>query len=80
MPSDSRIHEYARYSGIAVEISATMALPVAAGYYADSYLETHPWLLLLGIVLGLAGIIIYLYKLGIQSQQKPQPHNKNKQE
>ncbi|MCA1802438.1 MAG: AtpZ/AtpI family protein [Rhodothermaceae bacterium] len=79
MPSDSRLHEYARYSGIAVEISATMAVPVAVGYYADGYFDTHPWLLLMGIVLGLAGIIIYLYKLGIQSQQKPQSFKKNKQ-
>jgi hypothetical protein len=30
--------------------------------------------------LGLAGIIIYLYKLGIQSQQKPQPRKKNIEE
>ncbi|TVQ11365.1 MAG: AtpZ/AtpI family protein [Balneolaceae bacterium] len=76
MRSDSRLHEYARFSGIAVEISATMGLPVAGGYFADSYFDTHPWLLLLGIVLGLAGIIVYLYKLGIQSQQKPQPGKK----
>lgn len=80
MRSDSRLHEYARYSGIAVEISATMGLPVAGGYYADRYFGTHPWLLLLGIVLGLAAIIVYLYKLGIQSQQKPLPSKKNKQE
>lgn len=80
MRSDSRLHDYARYSGVAVEISATMGLPIAGGYYADSYFDTHPWLLLLGIVLGLAGIIIYLYKLGIQSQHMPQQRKKNIEE
>jgi F0F1-type ATP synthase assembly protein I len=79
MRSDSRLHEYARYSGIAVEISATMGLPVAGGYYADKYFDTHPMLLLLGIVLGLAGIIVYLYKLGIQSRDKPQLKKKKQQ-
>ncbi|MFU8860652.1 MAG: AtpZ/AtpI family protein [Cyclonatronaceae bacterium] len=79
MRSDSRLHEYAKYSGIAVEITATMGLPVAAGFYADRYFDTHPWLLLAGIFLGLAGIIIYLYKLGIQSQQNSHNHeNKEK--
>lgn len=80
MRSDSRLHEYAKYSGIAVEITATMGLPVAGGYYADRYFDTHPWLLLAGVILGLAGIIIYLYKLGIQSQQKPDTRNNEKNE
>jgi F0F1-type ATP synthase assembly protein I len=73
MNGKSGLHEYARYSGIAFEIAATMGLPVAGGYFADEYLGTHPWLLLLGILLGLAGIIIYLYNLGIQSQRKSHP-------
>jgi F0F1-type ATP synthase assembly protein I len=72
MKKKTSLHEYARYSGIAVEIAATMGLPVAGGYFADKYFDTHPWLLLLGVFLGLAGIIIYLYKLGIQSQPSDQ--------
>jgi F0F1-type ATP synthase assembly protein I len=76
MNSESRLHEYARYSGIAFEIAATMGLPVAGGYYADIYFDTHPWMLLLGVFLGLAGIIFYLYKLGVQSRNSSH-HNRH---
>jgi F0F1-type ATP synthase assembly protein I len=80
MKPGSRLHEYARYSGIAVEIAATMGLPVAGGYYADQYFDTHPWLLLAGVFLGLVGIMIYLYKLGVQSGNMKEESNQHRRD
>ncbi len=33
------------------------------GYYLDAWLGTGPWLLIVGVILGTAGALIWLYRL-----------------
>ncbi len=39
------------------------------GYYADAWLGTGPWLLIVGVVLGTAGALTWLYRLVARLQQ-----------
>ncbi|MBI1760624.1 MAG: AtpZ/AtpI family protein [Acidobacteria bacterium] len=39
------------------------------GYYLDAWLGTGPWLLIVGVILGTAGALIWLYRLVARIQQ-----------
>lgn len=39
------------------------------GYYADAWLGTGPWLLLVGVIAGTAGALTWLYRMVAQLKQ-----------
>lgn len=39
------------------------------GYYLDAWLRTGPWLLIVGVILGTAGALTWLYRLVNRLQQ-----------
>jgi F0F1-type ATP synthase assembly protein I len=39
------------------------------GYYLDAWLGTGPWLVIVGVILGTAGALIWLYRLVARLQQ-----------
>jgi ATP synthase protein I len=39
------------------------------GYYLDAWLGTGPWLLIVGVILGTAGALTWLYRLVNRLQQ-----------
>ncbi len=53
------------YLGLGLQLAVSLLAFVAIGYWADRLLGTEPWLLSVGIVLGMVAIfvrIVYLVK------------------
>jgi ATP synthase protein I len=52
---------------------ACVAVGLAAGYFADSWLGTKPWLLLIGLGLGIAAAGVNFYRtIKTLNQQDPE--------
>ena len=47
-----------QYLGLGVEIAVALAIPILAGYYIDLYVNTSPFGILGGIILGL--VLLFL--------------------
>lgn len=64
------MHAYVRYTGIGMQFLLLMLLPMGAGYWADSALETTPWLLVAGAVLGAIGAMTWLVRTVTRMESK----------
>ncbi len=74
MPTKQSYNSYLKYTGIGIEIALSVVIPLFLGIYADSYFDSSPWGLLIGLVFGLLGIGVNLYKVVIlvnKNQKKP---------
>jgi len=49
-------------SSIGVTLVVTTVIGLVAGYYADRWLDTKPWLLLLGLGFGIAAGFVNLFR------------------
>ncbi|MBI2158838.1 MAG: AtpZ/AtpI family protein [Candidatus Rokubacteria bacterium] len=49
-------------SGIGITLVVATVIGLAAGYYADRWLGTAPWLMLLGLGLGIAAGFVNLFR------------------
>lgn len=58
------------YMGMGLQISASFAFFVFLGYWADGKLGTSPLMLLVGVVLGMAGMVLVLMKVLRQANKK----------
>ncbi|MBO6524563.1 MAG: AtpZ/AtpI family protein [Balneolaceae bacterium] len=54
---------YREYLGLGAEIAATLAIPIALGYIVDLYLESSPWGLLSGAVVGIAFFFFSIFRI-----------------
>jgi len=52
------------YSSIGIQIGFTIAIGVIAGVYLDRWLDTGPWLTLLGLLVGVVSGFTRLYQIG----------------
>lgn len=50
------------YLVIGVQIAGAMLMFVVGGYFADRWLGTEPWLLILGCVLGMVAVMATLIR------------------
>ena len=66
MPGESPLLTYGRYGALGFEFAGAVIAGILVGRYADSYLGTAPWLMILGAVGGMAGAI---YRLILVLQQ-----------
>jgi F0F1-type ATP synthase assembly protein I len=66
MPTENPLVTYGRYGALGFEFAGAVLAGIFAGRYADSYLGTTPWLLILGAVVGMTGAI---YRLIVVLQQ-----------
>jgi hypothetical protein len=48
---------YIKYAGLGLEIAVALSAPILGGYWADIKFNTSPYLLLLGIFIGLSLLI-----------------------
>jgi len=48
---------YFKYAGLGLEIAVALSAPILGGYWADTKLNTSPYLLLTGIFIGLSLLI-----------------------
>ena len=58
------------YLAIGIQISAIVVIFVLAGKYADDKLSTTPWLLLLGIFIGIFASFYHFFKTINQLNKK----------
>jgi ATP synthase protein I len=49
-------------SSIGITLVLATVIGVAAGYYADQWLGTSPWFLLLGLAFGIAAGFVSMYR------------------
>jgi F0F1-type ATP synthase assembly protein I len=68
---DKLLRDYAKYSGLGIQMAVSLGLPLYGGYWLDDRYGSSPWGILAGIALGLLSIFSLLYKLTIQSKNKP---------
>lgn len=66
MPKGNSLLVYGRYGTLGFEFAGAVLAGIFVGRYADSYLGTEPWLMILGAIGGLAGAI---YRLIVVLQQ-----------
>lgn len=61
--SRSGLAEYAPYLSLGAEIAAGITVPILAGWWLDGWLDTSPWLLLAGCVVGIVNIFVLIFQL-----------------
>lgn len=61
LPS-SHDRDLARYAGLGFQFAATMVVFAGAGWWLDSTLDTSPWCLLAGCLLGSVGATVALVR------------------
>ncbi|MBI3301176.1 MAG: AtpZ/AtpI family protein [Deltaproteobacteria bacterium] len=66
MPKENPLLSYGRYGALGFEFAGAVLAGILVGRYADTFLGTEPWLMILGAVGGMAGAI---YRLIIVLQQ-----------
>lgn len=66
MPKGNSLLVYGRYGTLGFEFAGAVLAGIFVGRYADSYLGTEPWLMVLGAIGGIAGAI---YRLIVVLQQ-----------
>jgi len=62
---DPKLREYVQYLSLGTEIALGLSLPILLGYWIDTYINSSPWFLLLGIFIGvglMAGTIIRIIR------------------
>jgi ATP synthase protein I len=67
---DSTWRALAELSSLGMTMVLATVLGLVAGYYADRWLGTSPWLLLLGLVLGIAASFLSLFRSVRSAERK----------
>lgn len=55
--------EYAKYLALGAEIAAALLIPIGLGYLLDSLLNTSPYGILLGAVVGISLFFLLIFKI-----------------
>ena len=69
----SAMGDAAPYLGLGIELMISMVFFVILGYFADGWLGTTPWLLIVGAVLGMVATGVTLWKTvqDIDARKRP---------
>jgi F0F1-type ATP synthase assembly protein I len=67
---DKKTTDYVEYISLGGEIAAGIVVPIFIGYWLDGWLETSPWLLLVGCVVGIVNIFILIFQLNDRLNKK----------
>jgi F0F1-type ATP synthase assembly protein I len=62
-PSPSRQRAAIQLTALGLEFSGSVLGGLALGYYLDQWLETHPWLFLIGTFAGLGAALLRMMQL-----------------
>jgi ATP synthase protein I len=60
----------AELSTVGITLVLATVIGLAAGYYADRWLGTTPWLTLVGLLLGIAAGFVNLFRVVKDSEQR----------
>lgn len=66
--------EYAKYLGLGAEIAASLIIPISLGYLVDIFLNTSPYGVLIGAVLGIGIFFILIFKIAQNFGKKEDQH------
>jgi len=55
--------QYIQYLSLGVEIAAGLSIPILAGYWIDRNWDTMPWFTFLGILIGVATMLIIMIRV-----------------
>jgi ATP synthase protein I len=69
-PKKTFLGKVITYSSIGIQIGLTVGLGIIAGVYLDQWLETGPWLTILGLVVGVVSGFTRLFQIGKELSQK----------
>ena len=70
-PKNPILFRAAKYTAVGFEFPSTVGAGLVLGYYADQYLGTSPWMVL---VLGLLGLAVAFYRLMLLLRQFSAEH------
>jgi F0F1-type ATP synthase assembly protein I len=51
------------YLGLGMQLGLTMAFFVGVGYFLDRWLDTSPWLLTAGAVVGMVALFVQIFRV-----------------
>jgi len=71
--------ELGRYSALGLEMSISVLIGGAIGYYLDKWLGTGPWLMVLWIGIGFAAGIRSLYRAALRSGKDLEDNGKDEE-
>ena len=66
--------EYAKYLGLGAEIAASLIIPTSLGYLVDIFLNTSPYGVLIGAVLGIGIFFTLIFKIAQNFGKKEDQH------
>jgi len=58
------------YSSIGIQVGFTVAIGITGGIYLDQWLETGPWLTILGLLIGVISGFTRLFQIGKDLNQR----------
>jgi F0F1-type ATP synthase assembly protein I len=61
MPTDRRMDQ--NLMGLGWQIASTLVVFTLGGYALDVWLDTKPWLLLVGALLGMVSIFVQIFRI-----------------
>ena len=70
LPKNTLLGKVITYSSIGIQIGLTVGLGIIAGVYCDRWLETGPWLTILGLVVGVVSGFVRLFQIGKELSQE----------
>lgn len=56
------MNSYIRYTGIGIQFTLMMLIPVGLGYWLDTLIDTLPWLTVAGATFGCVGGMVWVVK------------------
>lgn len=60
------LHESSPFLGLGIQLAGTMLFYVFVGYMLDRWLNTSPWLLIAGSVVGMIAFFFQIYRLSVR--------------
>lgn len=77
MPKESPWLTYGRYGALGFEFAGAAIAGILVGHYADRYLGTEPWFMILGAIGGLGGAVYRLIMVLQQLSRRGQNNREN---
>lgn len=71
------MREASPYVGLGMQIAGSMVMFVGGGYLLDKWLDTTPWLTIVGAFLGMAAIFIQLVRVSKTLSSKGKKNSSN---
>lgn len=72
------LQEALKYAGLGVQVAGALLIYIVLGFFLDRWLDTAPWLTIIGAAVGFAAMIAMLYRIGLQANQESHERRRRK--